>query len=488
MSIKDTVQSMEQNLKAYYDALEEKGGTVPEERNMENLAGTAGGGTHNVQYTYMSKWTNTEYAVQEPSNIVGSMAYMLASYCYDSRATTAVNFPVFWLSGSASDVHAIQKTNVISLDCDMGYTLPKSYMLGGTSKANGFGVLKTIKLRNIQMVPSNFGTYTSELDSVELRNDDDTRTFYISDNCLNPSGVKNVIMAGKITSIGTNFLHNCDNLQEVYVPSDTPVPSDTSYGALSTTNANAVSYTDGIVLRGPGAAAWKAALPDRTTSPYRKLILAQYLSDLKEALNNGTAETSFPVGTEIYDTTDGTYDPFIVVQYLNDDNNATYGGATGVLLQRKYATDNTIVFNSANNTIFGQSELLSYLNGEYFNKCSSDVKNLASEISVRSFVNGKTYDANTKVFVPSVTEIQASTPSSTMPPSWQYYSDRISTPTAGIDSDRVFKSTTSGAVDVWLRDGVSDTDVYYIYNNGAVTSNSCTVGYHAVPCIFIAKD
>lgn len=74
---------------------------------------------------------------------------------------------------------------------------------------------------------------------------------------------------------GERFMHNCNNFVGPLV-CNAPVDSSkipTDNYALGTTSATAPMYTTGVTLTGTYAAQWKAALSDRTSSPYRKLIV-----------------------------------------------------------------------------------------------------------------------------------------------------------------------------------------------------------------------
>lgn len=75
-------------------------------------------------------------------------------------------------------------------------------------------------------------------------------------------------------TVHPRFLKNCDNFTgELIVECDTNA-FDISNDLLSTANQSAPEYQTGITLSGPYASALKTALPDRSTSPYRKLILS----------------------------------------------------------------------------------------------------------------------------------------------------------------------------------------------------------------------
>lgn len=73
------------------------------------------------------------------------------------------------------------------------------------------------------------------------------------------------------------FMQDCDNFVGPLVCncSATKLATTGSDGnnMLATTNASAPMYTAGVTLTGTYANDWKTALPDRTSSPYRKLII-----------------------------------------------------------------------------------------------------------------------------------------------------------------------------------------------------------------------
>lgn len=73
-----------------------------------------------------------------------------------------------------------------------------------------------------------------------------------------------------VTSIGQYFINDCKNFTTLECNSSV---SPTDNNSLSTTDSTAVCYTTGITLKGTYASDWKTNLPDRTSSPYRKLIL-----------------------------------------------------------------------------------------------------------------------------------------------------------------------------------------------------------------------
>lgn len=86
-----------------------------------------------------------------------------------------------------------------------------------------------------------------------------------------PAGLENF---GTGDNPGSDFMRNCNSFTGPLVcngPVDATIPIGNN--SLSTNSASAAMYTTGITLTGPYAQAWKDALPDRTSSPYRKLIV-----------------------------------------------------------------------------------------------------------------------------------------------------------------------------------------------------------------------
>lgn len=77
------------------------------------------------------------------------------------------------------------------------------------------------------------------------------------------------------TNPGTKFMNGCWNFTGPLVcngPITTSaIPNDNN--TLSPGGSNWPAYTTGITLTGTYASQWKSALPDRSSSPYRKLIL-----------------------------------------------------------------------------------------------------------------------------------------------------------------------------------------------------------------------
>lgn len=77
-----------------------------------------------------------------------------------------------------------------------------------------------------------------------------------------------------VTAIGANFMYNCKKVTALVVNSPSSNSALTSSNnSLATNDNTAPMYTTGVTVTGSQAARWKNRLSDRSSSPYRKLIL-----------------------------------------------------------------------------------------------------------------------------------------------------------------------------------------------------------------------
>lgn len=82
-----------------------------------------------------------------------------------------------------------------------------------------------------------------------------------------------VTIPSTVNSIGTAFLAEANYFRGPLTVNTDTAPTDSE--SLAVTVQSATAYTEGITLAGSGAEAWKTALPDSDTSPYRKLVIAE---------------------------------------------------------------------------------------------------------------------------------------------------------------------------------------------------------------------
>ena len=84
---------------------------------------------------------------------------------------------------------------------------------------------------------------------------------------------QSLTLPSSLTSIGTYFLYNCNSMTNtVNVGSLAATIATSSNRSFATTSSSAACYTTGITIAGANASAWISRFPNRTSSPYRKLI------------------------------------------------------------------------------------------------------------------------------------------------------------------------------------------------------------------------
>lgn len=79
-----------------------------------------------------------------------------------------------------------------------------------------------------------------------------------------------ITIPSSVTSIGGYFLYQCNGFTGILDVATSVSPTD-NY-SLSTSTVTAPCYTTGITVKGSQRSTWITNLPDRTSSPYRKLI------------------------------------------------------------------------------------------------------------------------------------------------------------------------------------------------------------------------
>lgn len=147
----------------------------------------------------------------------------------------------------------------------------------GLNSYNGQGYNQPISLPKVEFIDGNFLYGNAQFNS----------TVSLNDNCRSingqflyscwgykqpftmPSGLEDI---SPETNPGSGFMRECRTFIGPLVCNSPYPPTNDNY-TLSTTSSSAALYTTGVTLTGPYAQAWKDALPDRTSSPYRKLIV-----------------------------------------------------------------------------------------------------------------------------------------------------------------------------------------------------------------------
>jgi len=237
MGLIQTAESIEQHVKDAYTALQASGASLPEQRNLANLAGTIEGADRGGDGTL---W-GTLYTTVYPEGLVLEtyQDYMALGIGGDSNTYLAVNGK------------NIRKYSVVKFSFGRGCVYAPDYFL-----------YQCTQLRILEHSEVLLGI----------------GQFFCSCSGLNGQpGYTPYLDLSHVESVGTYLLYDCRAFGSVTQPpivniGECPPPTDAGSLSCVVKPFDGGFYT--IALAGANAAAWKAALPDSTSSPYRKLILA----------------------------------------------------------------------------------------------------------------------------------------------------------------------------------------------------------------------
>lgn len=222
---------------------------------------------------------------------------------------------------------------------------------------------------------------------------------------------------------------------------------------------------------------------------------AKTLSGLKRSMADGEAEEEYPVGTEIEDTYDGVSNPLIVAQYLDSTNNSSYGGAEGCILVRKYCAPTRAYFDSDRKPDYTTSDVKELLDGEYLNKCSSDLRSVISEISVPYYNGTSMVPVQSKWFLMSYTEVYSKSYNEGVGDegiAWDYWKQKtgLSAPSElyASNTGRVMQDTAGQTRSWWLRSFAFSYVIGYVNTTGQGSTfgpdnSDCAV----LPACFISR-
>ena len=203
--------------------------------------------------------------------IADGVQYLPDNFCSGCNYLETVTLPAtihyigLYAFGYAKINSQINLTNVKSIG--------GSFLQGNTS------FNQPLSMPNVEYIGSGFLSSCSQFNSSITLNDDlrvissnfmyDCRNF--AQSLTIPAGLEDL---GTTKNPDASFMRNCNAFTGPLVcngPVNARIPTDNN--SLSTTSSTAAMYTAGVTLTGPYATQWKAALPDRTSSPYRKLIV-----------------------------------------------------------------------------------------------------------------------------------------------------------------------------------------------------------------------
>lgn len=371
MATVDLITELNTDLNNAYTAISGKGGTVPSEKNSNNLAtaiSSITGGGSTPQYPYdIPEFDGGEYGAIAYVDENGEVAYYTATSKSDLRLTTPTIqtsikvLPNGYIVNSSNllsyavgsqlttlpdtflnscyrlqSVYGLAQSNLTSIgvsflrDCSMfnsPVVLPNSLQsLGGNFMGDCSTFNQPVVLSaNLTEIPGGFLVSCSAFNQ-ELTIPEGVSS--IGENFLNscpkfnssislPSSLQSIgdsflyscyaynqplLLATSLSAIPNNFMKNCTSFaQALTLPATVTMvgtyflsnnfnftgpldlqamaaPSD-NFSLSVASSSQYPMYTTGVTLTGPGAQAWKDALADRATTPYRKLIVYTPPSD-----------------------------------------------------------------------------------------------------------------------------------------------------------------------------------------------------------------
>lgn len=273
----------------------------------------------------------------------------------------------------------------------------------------------------------------------------------------------------------------------------TPRPYWTRTKGNGSTSFVWVVTTTGLITSGADGALNNqntGILPLHVISNITPPVEPKSLAELKQALQDGE---TIKVGTEIPDEWGGQSNPLIVAQQLDSSNNYSYGGAEGVILIRKYV-DTTWQFNTTQTVkYYSDSEIQTFLNGQYLDSCSDALKGAISDINIPWFNGSSTTSVLSKWFPMSAYEVCGVTTYGVDEGiMFQYWKDQtgLSSPKNGAYSGRIVRYSNGTAQQTWLRscDSASNNNVCVLTPTGTIYASLPDNKFGVLPACFISKN
>lgn len=216
------------------------------------------------------------------------------------------------------------------------------------------------------------------------------------------------------------------------------------------------------------------------------------LGDFKRAIDDGSAFTKYPPGTEFEDEYGGVSNPLIVAHYY--DGNGSYGSKAGAMLMRKYMVTDMApgTYNNYPNT-----DVATWLNsgissGKYRGACSSALNSIVSDVSVPYWDGTATISFTAGVWLMSTTEICGTGVDTHLEGEiFDYFKERIGTPVQSANNYRKFASQSdpSTYVNWWLRSiGNASYRTIVLANGSIYLQGEPSVSRGILPVHFVAKE
>lgn len=214
------------------------------------------------------------------------------------------------------------------------------------------------------------------------------------------------------------------------------------------------------------------------------------LEGLKSALNAGVLD-NVEIGTEIPDKWNGVDSPLIVgtKQAIMDANGVRH---LAIGLTRKFIDTSSIYgANTNDGRSYKTSTILSYLNNDYLDKCSDELKGVVADVTVSWYSNmSSTHGTATgKVHLLSNVEVYG-TGSNGEGYAWELWKNRanITAPNNSANNGRIVYNSSGVAQQWWLRTMFSTTGDYYMEKTGAVSYTTSGASLGVLPEFWIIAD
>lgn len=201
------------------------------------------------------------------------VAYLPNNFCLGCNYMTSVNLP-----NSVHYIGAGVFQGGLSLNSPLN--LQNVRYIGANFLSNCSAFNQPISLPKVDEIGDYFMMNCSSFNSEIALNDGlltiGSRFMYGCSSFAQPFTIPSGLLSSNFLSKnpGERFMQNCNKFTGPLVCNfsvSSKFPTD-NY-TLSTTGASNPIYAIGVTLTGPYAQAWKTALPDRTSSPYRKLVV-----------------------------------------------------------------------------------------------------------------------------------------------------------------------------------------------------------------------
>lgn len=279
MSINSIITEAYNDLTDAYNAVEEMGGALPEQKNLANLEASVDSISAEPQDDG-TEW-GTLYTTGHPEGLVlkaqsdynnlasfsSSIVISTPKGTFNVPKSTVTRYTFGSQPTSIPDYFLYNCPNLSSVEYFSHITIIGSAVFYPIPKLD-----VPLVLPNVTSIGNDFLRAAASFKSKIQLGD---RLSSIGDGFMSgcEAFAQPLSIPSAVTTIGSNFLFNCYNFTGPLTVDTTASPAEPN--SLSTSSPLVPMYTTGVTIKGIGALAWKTALPDRTSSPYRKTIVVE---------------------------------------------------------------------------------------------------------------------------------------------------------------------------------------------------------------------